>query len=112
MRKKWIVIIVICVLLLAVTGLTFYRGSKMDPELAAVGYTGGAQTENESPVDEETEAEKEAREDAEREAREEAERKAREEAEEEAREKAEEEAMKKAEETEYDESESEDLTAF
>ena len=37
--KKWIVIIVICVLLLAVAGLTFYRGSKMDPELAAVGYT-------------------------------------------------------------------------
>ena len=42
MRKKWIVIIVICVLLLAVAGLTFSRGLEMKPELAAVGNAGGA----------------------------------------------------------------------
>ena len=42
MRKKWIIIIVLCVLLLAVAALRFSRGLGMKPELAAVGYTGGA----------------------------------------------------------------------
>ena len=42
MRKKRIIIIIICVFLLAVTALTFSRGLKMDPELAAVGNMGGA----------------------------------------------------------------------
>ena len=48
MRKKWIVIIVICVLLLAVAGLTFSRGLEMKPELAAVGNMGGAAPAGES----------------------------------------------------------------
>ena len=42
MRKKRIIIIIICVFLLTVTALTVYRGLKMDPELAAVAYMGGA----------------------------------------------------------------------
>ena len=49
MRKKRIVIIILCVLLLTVAALTLSRGLEMRPELAAVGNAGGAQTENESP---------------------------------------------------------------
>ena len=55
MRKKWIVIIVICVLLLAVVGLTFSRGLEMKPELAAVGQVGGAAPAGEPEPPEEAE---------------------------------------------------------
>ena len=55
MRKKWIIIIIICVLLLAVTALTVYRGLKMDPELAAVGNMGGAAPAGEPEPPEEAE---------------------------------------------------------
>ena len=53
MRKKRIIIIVICVLLLAVAALTCYRGLEMRPELAAVGNAGGIMEEAELPEAEE-----------------------------------------------------------